>query len=114
LTVLDLIQRESMLGGMGRVREVLRGLWPQCTPRSLTLALDAMQSVPVAQRLGVLLALDDQVQLVAALSGWLRDKPMRLIPLAGGLPAGERRIRSSNNIDSNFKVWIPSLQGANT
>ncbi len=111
LTVLDLIQRESMLGGMGRVREVLRALWPHCTPEGLTEALDAVRSVPAAQRLGALLALDDQAALVAPLAHWLRDKPTRLIALEGTLAQGDAR---AGNTNADFKVWIPPQQGANT
>lgn len=111
LTVLDLIQRGNTLGGMGRVREVLRALWPQCAPESLTLALDAMQSVPVAQRLGALLALDEQTTLLAPLSDWLRDKPMRWVALEGALPQRDER---TDNANANFKVWVPPQQGANT
>jgi len=111
LTALDLVERENTLGGMGRVREVLRALWPHCTPEGLTQALDAMQSVPVAQRLGALLTLDEQTTLLAPLSNWLRDKPMRLIALEGALPQrGER----TDNINADFKVWAPPRQGANT
>src|SRR6218665_225079 len=111
LTVLDLIERESMLGGMGRVREVLHALWPHCTPEGLTQALDAMQSVPVAQRLGALLALDEKTAALAPLQDWLRDKPTRLIALEGALPRGDER---TNNTNADFKVWVPPQQGANT
>ncbi|MFW7348462.1 MAG: type IV toxin-antitoxin system AbiEi family antitoxin domain-containing protein [Pigmentiphaga sp.] len=111
LTVLDLIQRESMLGGMGRVREVLRALWPQCTSEGLVPALGAMCSVPVAQRLGALLALDEQAALLVPLSDWLRGKTTRLIALEGALPQGEER---ADNTNTDFKVWIPPQLGANT
>lgn len=111
LTALDLIQRESTLGGMGRVREVLRALWPHCTPEGLMLALDAVQGVPVAQRLGALLTLDEQAVLLAPLSDWLRDKPMRLIALEGALP--QRRERTDHT-NADFKVWVPPQSGANT
>jgi hypothetical protein len=85
LTALDSIQRASALGGMSRVREVLRALWPHCEPEGLAQALDAMQSVPVAQRLGGLLTLDEQTDLLAPVSDWLRARPMRLIALEGKL-----------------------------
>ncbi len=111
LTVLDLIQRDSTLGGMSRVREVLRALWPHCAPEGLTQALDTMQSVPVAQRLGALLTLDEQAGLLTPLSDWLRDRPMRLIALEGPLPQGEER---TDNTHADFKVWMGPQQGANT
>ncbi|MCW5233398.1 hypothetical protein D8B34_20030 [Verminephrobacter eiseniae] len=111
LTVLDLIQRENVLGGMSRVREVLRALWSHCTPQGLTQALDAVHSVPVAQRLGALLMLDEQTALVAPLSDWLQEKPTRLIALEGSLPRGNER---TDNIHADFKVWMPPQQGANT
>lgn len=110
LTVLDLIQREHMLGGMSRVREVLRGLWPHCTPEGLAQTLDAVQSTPVAQRLGALLMLDEQIDMVPLLSDWLWDKPTRMIALEGALAQGSER---TDNINPHFKVWIPPQQGAN-
>lgn len=110
LTALDLIQRENMLGGMSRVRAVLAGLWPHCTPQGLTQALEAMQSVPVAQRLGALLMLDERADLAALVSSWLEDKPMRLVALEGSLPRRDERTR---NTDRSFKVWMPPLQQAN-
>jgi hypothetical protein len=111
LTVLDLIQREALLGGMSRVREVLASLWAHCTPAALTEALDAMQSVPVAQRLGALLTLDDQTALATPLVRWLDGKPMRLVALEGSLPRREER---AANTQADFKVWIPPQQRANT
>ena len=111
LTALNLIQRESLLGGMGRVREVLRALWPHCTPEGLTQALDAVQSVPAAQRLGALLTLDDQVALAAPLSDWLRGKPMRRVALEGALVRINAR---TGDALADFKVWTPSSPGAGT
>jgi hypothetical protein len=91
-----------MLGGMSRVREVLTSLWPHCTPEGLTQALDAMQSVPVAQRLGAMLTLDAQAELIVSLARWLQDKPMRLVALEGSLPPQKTRTR---NVKMAFKVW---------
>ncbi|WP_211460856.1 type IV toxin-antitoxin system AbiEi family antitoxin domain-containing protein [Collimonas silvisoli] len=112
LTVLDLIQRETMLGGIARVREVLAGLWPRCAPEGFTEALDAVNSLPVAQRLGALLVLDQQAGLVKPVSSWLRGKTLRLVPLEGELP---RDGTSPDDINKDFKVWLPAnIQGANT
>jgi len=111
MTVLDLIQRDSALGGMSRVREVLRALWPHCTSQGLTQALDAVQSVPVAQRLGALLTIDEQASFLAPLSDWLRNRPMRLIALEGTLPPAGKR---SDHTHAGFKVWMDPQQGANT
>ncbi|WP_312226277.1 MULTISPECIES: type IV toxin-antitoxin system AbiEi family antitoxin domain-containing protein [Gammaproteobacteria] len=110
LTALDVIQRDGVLGGMSRVREVLRGLWPHCTAGGLVEALDAVQSVPAAQRLGALLTLDGQGDLLASLSEWLRGRPMRLIALEGALPRGGKRMDPASMY---FKVWIGAQKGAN-
>ena len=55
-TALDLVQRSELVGGMARVREVLRVLWEDCSPSGLSEALDAFQETPTTQRLGALLA----------------------------------------------------------
>jgi predicted transcriptional regulator of viral defense system len=112
LTALDLVQREAMLGGMARVREVLRGLWLGCTRPGLMQALDAMQSVPLAQRLGALLILDDQADLAGSVGGWLRDRSMRAVSLESNVLAGNAAL---SHLDADFKVWIPAdLQRAST
>lgn len=110
LTALELVQRETLVGGMARVREVLRRLWPSCVPQGLTDALEAMQEVPTAQRLGVLLAIEGQNALASRIAEWLHDKPLRLVPLE---PRQARH--ASYEIDPTFKVRLPADAGsANT
>ena len=64
-----------------------------------------------AKRLGALLAMDEQTALLAPLSEWLRGKPTRLIALEGALPMGAER---ADHTHTDFKVWVPPQQGANT
>ncbi|WP_133493115.1 type IV toxin-antitoxin system AbiEi family antitoxin [Alcanivorax sp. 24] len=110
LTALELVERVSLLGGMARVREVLRGLWASCTPQGLSEALDALREVPTAQRLGALLALDGQDALGARVAEWLGDKAPRLIPLE----RGQTRDVASE-VDTSFKVRLTFDSGsANT
>jgi hypothetical protein len=112
LTALNLVQREAMVGGMARVREVLRGLWANCTQAGFTQALDAAQNVPVAQRLGALLVLDDETGLTMPVVRWLRDKPLRSVSLVGDLSPD---VAATSYIDADFKVRVPAdLQVANT
>ena len=110
MTALELVERVSLAGGMDRVREVLRGLWTFCTPKGLTEALEALQQMPTAQRLGALLTLDEQDTLATQVALWLEKKPLRIVPLE----PGQKRQKSSD-IDSLFKVrtQAPSLT-ANT
>lgn len=103
LTALELVQRETAAGGMARVREVLRALWSSCAPRGLSEALEALQEVPTAQRLGVLLALDGQDALASRVRKWLRDKPLRIVPLEGGQTPD-----TSSKVDADFKVRLPA------
>ncbi|MFJ1252279.1 type IV toxin-antitoxin system AbiEi family antitoxin [Cupriavidus sp. CuC1] len=112
LTILDLVQREAQLGGMARVREVLRGLWPACTPVGVAQALDALQDIPVAQRLGTLLALDEQAGLMTSVTDWLRHKPLRLVALEGGQASSTA---VAYHVDAAFKVRLPvDLKGSNS
>jgi hypothetical protein len=110
LTVLDLIQRERAVGGMDRVREVLRALWPHCSGDGLLQALNAVQSVPAAQRLGALLSLDGGSELMEPLADWLRGKQMRPVALEGLRPRGKSCVRDSR---TQFKVWVPPRRRAN-
>lgn len=110
LTALELVERAAQMGGMARVREVLRGLWASCTPRGLTAALDALQEIPTAQRLGALLAMESQSGLASSVAEWLNGKPLRLVPLESG-PAQN----ASAGVDAAFKVRLaPDTGGANT
>jgi hypothetical protein len=110
LTALELVQREALLGGMDRVREVLRELCASCTHQGLIDALEAMQEVPTAQRLGVLFALEDQAALASRVAEWLRNKPLRLVSLEHGQTPD-----TSSAIDAAFKVRLPpDERNANT
>lgn len=110
LTALELVERVALVGGVARVREVLRELWASCTPQGLTEALNALQEVPTAQRLGALLALEDQDALGSRVAKWLRDKAPRLIPLERGQARD-----TSSEVDTTFKVRLTfDARSANT
>lgn len=110
LTALELVQRAPLVGGMARVQEVLRELWGVCTPEGLTEALAALEEVPTAQRLGALLALDNQSHLSSRIGEWLKGRSLRLIPLEHG------QVRTKSvHIDTLFKVWVSAdARSANT
>jgi len=110
LTALELVERVALVGGMARVREVLRELWASCTPQGLTEALEALQQVPTAQRLGVLLTLENQSAFASRVADWLSDKPLRLVPLERGQARD-----TSFDVDTTFKVRLTTdAKSANT
>ena len=110
LTALELVQRAPRVGGVARVRQVLRELWISCTPQGLLEALEALQEVPTAQRLGALLALDAQDDLASRAAEWLHGRPLRLIPLEHG-----RGREIDSDVDTTFKVRLPmDERSANT
>lgn len=110
LTALELVERTALVGGMARVREVLRGLWTSCTSQGLTEALEALQEIPTAQRFGALLTLENQSALAARVAHWLSDKPLRLVPLERG-----QTRNASSEVDTTFKVRLTSdTRSANT
>lgn len=109
LTALELVERAAQVGGIARVREVLAVLWRSCSAEGLTAALEALQEVPTAQRLGALLVLGGEPALAERVAGWLRDKPVRLVEL-------ERRAsqRGRSQVDARFQVrFSGDLAGAN-
>ncbi len=81
LTSLQIVQKQSQLGGMARVREVLGRLYPACISEGLTQALQAMDETPAAQRLGSLMARDGQGALAHTVSEWLGDRTFRPVPI---------------------------------
>jgi hypothetical protein len=101
LAALELVERATLVGGVPRVREVLRALWSSCGARGLSDALDALQEVPTAQRLGALLTLDGKRTLAESVSAWLHGKPLRLVALdRDPSPRGE------SVVDERFKVRL--------
>lgn len=109
LTALELVERAALVGGMARAREVLRGLWTSCTSQGLTEALEALQEIPTAQRLGALLNLENQSALASRVADWLSDKPLRLVPLERG-----QARNASSEVDATFKVRLaPDTRSAN-
>jgi predicted transcriptional regulator of viral defense system len=109
LSALELVQREAQVGGIARVREVLRPLSESCTVDGLRRALDAAEEVPAAQRLGALLALEGKTALAECVHLWLAGHKIRTIPL-------EQQLSSNNEgtLDPIFKVRIPdNLERAN-
>ena len=102
LTALDLVQRESLVGGMARVREVLRALHDKFSAAGLTEALDSLGEVPTAQRLGALLTQDEAPTFAAQIAHWLEGKPYRAIVLEGNGNDGHALV-----LDRRFKVRMP-------
>ncbi|OYV74883.1 MAG: hypothetical protein B7Z66_14945 [Chromatiales bacterium 21-64-14] len=110
LTALELVERATLVGGMGRILEVQRTLWASCTPQGLTQSLEALQEIPTAQRLGALLVLENQHVLASRVAEWLNDKPLRFVPLEHGQTAG----RASSEVDPTFKVRLSAaMRSAN-
>ena len=107
-TAMELLQRETLVGGMARVHEVLRALWGACSPSDLSSVLDAFQETPTTQRLGAILAIDGQEELAAVVANWLHGRPKRTVSLEGKLVAPAP-------LDTKFKVRLPTdLRSANT
>ena len=110
LTALDLVARHQMAGGISRVMEVLQGLIPDITSGGLSAALDALDEIPTAQRIGVLLLQAKQPDLADLVATWLGTKRTRRIALSpGATDAGPC------TLNARFKVLVPdTLQPANT
>ena len=110
LTALELVARQQMAGGIARVMEVLEGLIPDITKEGLSAALDALDEIPTAQRIGVLLIRANQPDLADLVATWLATKRMRRIALSpGSSDAGPC------TLDARFKVLVPeTIQQANS
>ena len=110
LTALDLVVRQQTAGGIARVMEVLQGLIPDLTKEGLKAALDALDEIPAAQRIGVLLTRANQHDLADLVATWLKTKRTRRIALSPGTsdvgPCA---------LDARFKVLVPdTIQRANS
>jgi hypothetical protein len=107
LTLLDLVRRQDIVGGLSRVIDVINELVEHASAEGLRAALEAAKDVPNAQRLGTLLA-DRNAALSEVIAEWLDGHHLRTIPLA---PALSGRVEE----DKTFRTLRPSnLQGSNT
>jgi predicted transcriptional regulator of viral defense system len=107
LTMIDLVRRQNIVGGLSRVIEVINALAAHATADGLTATLEAASDVPNAQRLGTLLA-HHSATLSEVIAEWLDDRSLRTIPLSPTIlgPVEE---------DKTFRTLRPShLQGSNT
>lgn len=108
-TTLELVARQDLVGGAGRVLETLRGLAPALTVEGLYKAFDAIGDIPSIQRLGTLLNLLEKGSMpVEVIADWLRSEKRpkqkwRQVPLTPGAPASD-----GDYLDPTFKVRIPA------
>ncbi|HWM66634.1 MAG TPA: type IV toxin-antitoxin system AbiEi family antitoxin [Steroidobacteraceae bacterium] len=99
LTMLELVRRQDLAGGLARVRDVVRGLAALARAEGLAIALEACEDIPPAQRLGAILAIEGS-DLADAVAAWLHGKPKRTVSLATGL-------KGTLELDSVFRVLRP-------
>ncbi|KOC19788.1 hypothetical protein GL58_17345 [Comamonas testosteroni] len=80
-TLLDLIRHQADVGGIESIARVTKDFSSQLDLRDITLGLDAMNQIPVAQRLGFIF---DHLNLTLPAQrgeGWLRSRRITLQPL---------------------------------
>jgi predicted transcriptional regulator of viral defense system len=99
IAVLELIQRQRIVGGLGRLIAVLHDLIRCCTCEGLNLALTIIDDVSSAQRLGALLSREGLGDLSKVVQVWLTGKRIR--PVFFSESDGIQTI-----YDSKFKVHI--------
>jgi len=110
LTAVEVVSRQQLVGGVSRIFEVLQGLADSLSSKGLAKALDSVQEVPTAQRLGAIFSKLDRPALAAVVRTWLGGRRIRIIPLSPGDTSDD-----PTTLDAQFKVLIPdSLQPANS
>jgi predicted transcriptional regulator of viral defense system len=99
LTMLDLVRRQDLVGGLARVRDVIREIAAFASAEGLATTLEVCKDIPSAQRLGSILAIEGS-SLVDTVATWLNGKPKRTVPLATGL-------KGALELDAVFRVLRP-------
>jgi predicted transcriptional regulator of viral defense system len=99
LTMLDLVRRQDLVGGLARVREVIRELAAFARAEGLATTLEVCKDIPSTQRLGSILAIEGS-GLADTVATWLNGKPKRTVPLATGL-------KCTLELDAAFRVLRP-------
>lgn len=78
-TLLDLVRHQHRCGGLEAVARIARDFAPAMTPAAMTRALDALGSVPTAQRLGWILQTLCLRDLADTIGAWLAQR--RFVPV---------------------------------
>lgn len=83
-TLLDLIRHQDDVGGIEAIARVAKDFSSQLDMRDIKLALDAMNQIPVAQRLGFIFDHLNMTLPAQKVEGWLRSRRITLQPLVLG------------------------------
>lgn len=81
-TLLDLIRHQAEVGGIESIARIAKDFAPQLNLRGITVALDAMNQVSVAQRLGFILEHLHLTRPAQKVEDWLRSRRITRQPLA--------------------------------
>jgi predicted transcriptional regulator of viral defense system len=100
LTMLDLVRRQDLVGGLASVRDVIRKLAAFSRTEGLATTLEVCNDIPSTQRLGSILAIEGS-SLADTVATWLNGKPKRTVPLATGL-------KGNFELDTLFRVLRPA------
>ncbi len=103
LTMLDLLRRQELAGGVTRVAELIGGLSAYAHPDGLATALIAADDVPNAQRLGALLSRQGS-ELTETVAAFLKGRTLRPVTLAPGRT-------NHNRENAQFRVLLPERLG---
>lgn len=85
-TAVDLVRFVKAAGHLDHVASVIAELAPALNPKRLVRALNVVNDIPNAQRLGYLLDLLRQRQLSEPVHDWIERQVQRFQPLRPGLP----------------------------
>jgi predicted transcriptional regulator of viral defense system len=99
LTMLELVRRQDIVGGIARVRDVIRRIAAFARAEGLATTLDVCKDIPSAQRLGSILQIEGS-SLVDTVATWLNGRPKRTVTLAAGL-------KGTLELDAVFRVLRP-------
>lgn len=82
-TILDLLRHQTIVGGLEAVVRVTKDFIPEFTRADLLAALDSLDQLPTAQRLGFILE-RLQPRLAATVEAWLKRRRLNQQPLIPG------------------------------
>lgn len=87
-TLLDLVRYQTKIGGMEAIARIARDFNQAMTGSGLFAALDAMNNISCAQRLGFVLDMLDLRIHANVVESWLQGKHRSVLPLSTGEAAG--------------------------
>lgn len=112
-TLLDLIRHQTAVGGMDAIARIAKDFAPDMSAKCMTEALNALDLVPTAQRLGFVLDHLGAARPANAVAAWLADKRANVQHLAPADTRAPSDAHSEPALSDRWRIRFTEAQMQN-